>query len=255
MNKCEYCGNYHDGSYGSGRFCSPKCARKFSNTFVSEEGRQNQIKALNDGENREKGLINRKNNNKTNPNYHKEYRNDLRPSFKHPLTLGKIGELEVGKKFIQYGYDVFVPLVDTGGVDLVVYDGNDFKTVQVKSSTSEKINNDGICECSSFITHYKKRNIHDGTYTQIKQKYDPDKVNYLALYSAYQDDSYLMENKPDFPYGITIRHTPPANNQSDKINYAEDYQIDKVLSLLNPIPGVYYEDDENIIDSDFIELD
>lgn len=25
--KCEYCNNEHDGSYGSGRFCSEKCAR------------------------------------------------------------------------------------------------------------------------------------------------------------------------------------------------------------------------------------
>ena len=46
MSKCEFCGNEHDGNYGTGRFCSPTCARKFSNTFVSESGRENQIKAL-----------------------------------------------------------------------------------------------------------------------------------------------------------------------------------------------------------------
>lgn len=28
--KCETCGNDHDGSYGSGRFCTAHCARKFS---------------------------------------------------------------------------------------------------------------------------------------------------------------------------------------------------------------------------------
>lgn len=28
--KCENCNNEHDGSYGSGRFCSLKCARGFS---------------------------------------------------------------------------------------------------------------------------------------------------------------------------------------------------------------------------------
>ena len=28
--KCEKCGNSHDGSYGSGRFCNNKCARSFS---------------------------------------------------------------------------------------------------------------------------------------------------------------------------------------------------------------------------------
>ena len=28
-NICENCGKEHDGSYGSGRFCSEKCARSF----------------------------------------------------------------------------------------------------------------------------------------------------------------------------------------------------------------------------------
>lgn len=30
MKKCENCGIEHDGSYGSGRFCSDKCAKSFS---------------------------------------------------------------------------------------------------------------------------------------------------------------------------------------------------------------------------------
>lgn len=28
---CEFCGKEHDGSFGSGRFCSPTCSRKFGN--------------------------------------------------------------------------------------------------------------------------------------------------------------------------------------------------------------------------------
>lgn len=45
---CEYCGNEHDGSYGSGRFCCASCSRRYSNTFVSEEGRNRQISCLTD---------------------------------------------------------------------------------------------------------------------------------------------------------------------------------------------------------------
>lgn len=30
MKKCEYCNGEHEGLYGSGRFCSQKCARGFS---------------------------------------------------------------------------------------------------------------------------------------------------------------------------------------------------------------------------------
>lgn len=31
--KCEFCGNDHEGSYGSGRFCSPTCARSFATKY------------------------------------------------------------------------------------------------------------------------------------------------------------------------------------------------------------------------------
>lgn len=37
---CENCGCSHDGAYGSGRFCSSKCARSFSTKFVTTEARQ-----------------------------------------------------------------------------------------------------------------------------------------------------------------------------------------------------------------------
>lgn len=35
--KCEKCQNEHDGGYGSGRFCSPKCSRSFSTAKNREE--------------------------------------------------------------------------------------------------------------------------------------------------------------------------------------------------------------------------
>lgn len=37
---CEKCGKEHDGSYGSGRFCSERCARSFSGSGRSEESRK-----------------------------------------------------------------------------------------------------------------------------------------------------------------------------------------------------------------------
>lgn len=35
--KCEYCGKEHDGSYGSGRFCSKSCAKGFSTKAKRKE--------------------------------------------------------------------------------------------------------------------------------------------------------------------------------------------------------------------------
>lgn len=36
LKRCEYCKKSHDGSFGSGRFCSLTCAKKYSSTLHSE---------------------------------------------------------------------------------------------------------------------------------------------------------------------------------------------------------------------------
>lgn len=43
---CENCGKEHDGSYGSGRFCSQKCARAFSTKFNRKEINEKVSKTL-----------------------------------------------------------------------------------------------------------------------------------------------------------------------------------------------------------------
>lgn len=40
MPICEYCGNEHDGSYGSGRFCGASCRAKYADSHISKETRQ-----------------------------------------------------------------------------------------------------------------------------------------------------------------------------------------------------------------------
>lgn len=37
MNKCEFCYEDHDGSYGSGRFCGSKCSHRFGQSINQEE--------------------------------------------------------------------------------------------------------------------------------------------------------------------------------------------------------------------------
>ena len=49
MKKCEYCGKEHDGSYGSGRFCSSKCARRYSNSKMTDESRKRRNDGLRKG--------------------------------------------------------------------------------------------------------------------------------------------------------------------------------------------------------------
>lgn len=44
--KCEKCGKEHDGSYGSGRFCSSNCRRAFNLSKASKENRQKHLLKL-----------------------------------------------------------------------------------------------------------------------------------------------------------------------------------------------------------------
>lgn len=261
MNKCEFCGKEHNGTYGTGRFCNSTCARKYSNKFVSENGRKNQIDSLNKNRGKKSFNDNTKyNENKTtkqkyrkNKTIKSKYRKDLLPKYNHTSDLGKIGELEVSKKFIQHGYKVFVPLVDSSGIDLVVHNKNGFKTVQVKSSTNSKIRENSECESTTFKVCKTDRHINKGTYTQTEMKYSTDEIDYIALYSAYNDESYLFKNADHLPINITVRNINSKSNQIKKINYAKDYQIDKVLDDINLTRGIIY-DDENIIDVNYSEI-
>ena len=89
MPICEKCGKEHDGSYGSGRFCCARCAREYSKTFITEEGRANQIKALTDKENKRKSIEARK---------LKQYKEPIKKEKRYTgissKKIGTIGELE-----------------------------------------------------------------------------------------------------------------------------------------------------------------
>lgn len=54
--KCENCKNDHDGSYGSGRFCSEKCSRSFSTKKNRKDINNKVSKALKGRPSKNKGL-------------------------------------------------------------------------------------------------------------------------------------------------------------------------------------------------------
>lgn len=251
---CEKCGKEHDGEYGSGRFCSAKCARAFASKHVTDEGRKKQKEILTDKKNLEKSFNTRMENNE---NYEldsdgrwnrvsKAKKNKSKKD-KHTLVTGKIGELEVAKKFAKHGYSVFAPLVDIHGTDLIVEKDDGLKKVQVKTS-SQSADSDG--RSTEFGLYTNSLQVKKGKVTNHKKLYDKKDVDYFALYSEIDNDVYLVEN--DGKHGsITIRNSisPTSLTTKDKnlekIHMAKDYQIDKVLD----------EIDNKINQSNIIEID
>ena len=245
MKICEYCGKEHDGSYGSGRFCCAKCARKFSNRFVDEDGRKRQIQALLDPENREKGVLSarKKNLGKIKANKHPCANNIVNGSKITSLNLGKIGELKTIEKFLEKNIPVYTPIVDNSGVDLIADINGKLLKIQVKTSTR----NDSEKTCFELTTtnaRYKK----NGERTGITKKYSSENIDYFSLYDYTSDELYMLKNTGE-KSSVTIRLQPPKNNQYTNTNLKEDYNIDKIIDLI-----CKDIDPDNVIESENFEI-
>ena len=240
---CQYCGTEHDGSYGSGRFCCASCARRYANTFMSEEGRARQIATLTDPEIRERCYDARRAVNET-----RKRRGGNNPQLKgdsrfrgKQTSLGKVGELVTAKKFIEHGIDVYSPLVDTG-VDLVAEFGGKLQKIQVKTTT--KTNSEVV----AFELIHNKNIISGNSVRVEKIDYDSDKVDYFSLYDFSNDRLFLLKND-EGRKGINIRYTSPKNNQLNKVNRSEDYDFDNVLER------ILRNEDDDIIEAEYTMID
>ena len=223
-NICEYCGNEHDGTYGSGRFCSARCSRKYSNTYVSEEGRQKQINSLLSKKNRDKQIKNKKEKSKKYIKIHRKFRDkqDFVGDENNTLRIGMIGELAVTKKFIDANVDVYKPIVDTG-IDLIANFDNKLQKIQIKSSSYLS----GVDNSSTIFTLSTS---HTGKNKVSKRNYSEDEIDYFALYDLNEDETFLIKNTGK--KSATIKYNSKYSSQTKNIIKAEDHQIDTVLNKL-----------------------
>lgn len=237
--KCEFCGSEHDGTYGSGRFCSATCSRKYSNTFVSDEGRANQIKALQDKENQKKSKESRIKNFSIKKEEMKKKKDEIKQHSKNikKMDIGKIGELETIKKFLQNNVPVYIPVVDNNKVDMIANIDGNLSKIQVKSTYRVT---GAECNITPFNLVSQKRifDTETKTYKNAKTFYDTNEVDYFALYDGVSNNVYLVEN--DGRETININKSEPGTvSNSPIVNYAQDYLIDNVIeNIRNGITNI-----------------
>lgn len=262
---CETCGKHHNGDYGSGRFCSAICARRFSSKHVTEDGRRRQKEVLTNKDIRDKALNSFKQNSENyemdeNGTWKKIPKQKKKKDDKTELQLGsksnmrtmikgKVGELETAIKFINHGYNVFVPLVDISGADMIVEKDDGLKKVQVKSSAATDDDN-------RITKFHLCSNVYEKGNGARKKKYNKKEVDYFALYSEVNNDVYLMENNGDQSSVIIRNSISPTSLTSkgknlEKMHMAADYQIDKVLDDIDN--GITQSN--TIVVDDYIEKD
>lgn len=133
--------------------------------------------------------------------------------------LGTIGELKAQYDFMKAGFDVSVPIGDYCAYDLIVIKDSKILKIQVKS-------------CEKIIDGRMKFDLTSRNY-YIDKKYDIQDCDYFYFYCLENEQSYLYKNtENNNSRAVYIRIEPTKNNQTKGINFAEDFNFNKVVNQL-----------------------
>lgn len=133
--------------------------------------------------------------------------------------LGTIGELKAQYDFMKAGFDVSIPIGDYCAYDLIIVKDSKILKIQVKS-------------CEKIINGKMKFDLTSRNY-YIDKKYDTQDCDYFYFYCLENEQSYLYKNEKDNNSCVVyIRVEPTKNNQTKGINFAEDFNFNKVVNQL-----------------------
>lgn len=133
--------------------------------------------------------------------------------------LGTIGELKAQYDFMKAGFDVSIPIGDYCAYDLIAIKDDKILKIQVKS-------------CEKVVDGKIKFDLTSRNY-YIDKKYDIQDCDYFYFYCLENEQSYLYKNtENNNSRAVYIRIEPTKNNQTKGINFAEDFNFNKVVNQL-----------------------
>lgn len=133
--------------------------------------------------------------------------------------LGTIGELKAQYDFMKAGFDVSIPIGDYCAYDLIAIKDDKILKIQVKS-------------CEKIVNGKIKFDLTSRNY-YIDKKYDIQDCDYFYFYCLENEQSYLYKNtENNNSRAVYIRIEPTKNNQTKGINFAEDFNFNKVVNQL-----------------------
>jgi hypothetical protein len=135
----------------------------------------------------------------------------------HSKRKGNIGQFAVGLALTKLGYSVFTEEGDISKIDIIAEKDGYLIKIQCKAITPV----DGCIKIP-----LKKSGPNYQFY------YDTSMFDYFAAYDLTDDKVYLVSSKilATNRTLFNLRKEKPKNCQQDKINFASDYLIEKVLS-------------------------
>jgi len=134
--------------------------------------------------------------------------------------IGDIAELEVLTYMTKLGYQISIPFGDNERYDQI-WDINGYLLkIQIKAAYSDNDETIIISGRSNTRVNGKTKHKH----------YTKNEIDYFATY--WDGKCYLIPVE-ECNSSKKLRLVPPKNNQTKGINFAEDYEVEKVLAKYN----------------------
>lgn len=137
---------------------------------------------------------------------------------KDTKKIGNITELEVLTYITKLGYQVSIPFGDRARYDQV-WDING-RLIKVQVKTAHLIGEGEAIEISC-----KSSNRSAGK--NVNRRYTSEEIDFIASY--FDGKCYLIPIQETCSRSKKLRFQHPKNNQLTSVNWAVDYEVEKVL--------------------------
>jgi hypothetical protein len=133
----------------------------------------------------------------------------------HTHDKGDIAEAAVIYDLTKRGFTVFKPLSQNTYADLIACKGTRIETIQVKYVTPKK----------QSVSVMLGRYVTNSSTTHLSYTYNSTPLHWIAIYNSESAEVYYIPRSKweQNTSAITLRLTPPKNNQSKGVSFASDY--------------------------------
>ena len=132
----------------------------------------------------------------------------------HTKNKGELGVLKSQVDLCSKGYLILTPLSEHSPFDIVAYKNGEFIRIQVKYRS---VNSKGFL----FVRFSSSYSTSKG---YCEKSVDKSEIDIYCVYCPETDKCYYFDPKK-FKSTVNIRINKSLNNQSEKINFAEDYLV------------------------------
>lgn len=129
----------------------------------------------------------------------------------HTKDKGDVGVAKAYCDLVEKGYIVLFPSTEHAPFDLVAYDETKFIRIQVKYRSAVE-----GCLQVNLINWWADKNGSHG------KPIDRCQVDVFCIYCPETDKCYYFKVE-DVNVSLTLRISPPKNNQSKRVRFADDY--------------------------------